>query len=89
MLGRWGDVEATGKLRSGSPLHGGGDRLWGSLKHKANEEDVRGKLVRRKGGSSGEIGRPLMFGTDEEGSRKASLVSGTLSGRNFSTCVKD
>jgi hypothetical protein len=51
-----GNVEAIGKLRSGSPLPGGGAPVaavdyGGSLKHKADKEDVRGKLVRRKRGS--------------------------------------
>jgi hypothetical protein len=54
LLWWWGDVEANGMLRSDSPLPGDGalvatvNSRW-SLQHKADEEDVRGKLVRRKG----------------------------------------
>jgi hypothetical protein len=48
-------MEATRKLRSGGPLPGGDAPVAavdsrGSLKHKADEEDVRGKLVQRKRG---------------------------------------
>jgi hypothetical protein len=90
-----GDVEVIRKLWSGSPLPGGGAPVAavdskGSLKHKADEEDTRGKLVRWKGAwrcgslrsgdggggelNSGEMGRPPIFKTDDEGSGKAAVL---------------